>query len=89
MDQVIRLQSFKFIQLISRRNVFESIRLLGVFRFIANNPILGTIFRALHLVTPSLAAKRHAHLEFTRDKIERRFARETDRKDFISYVSHL
>ena len=69
------------------RNVFESIRLLGVFRFVANFPILGLFFKALQFVMPSFAAKRKAHMDFTRDKIDKRFSRETDRKDFISYAS--
>jgi hypothetical protein len=36
---------------------------------------------------PSFAAKRIAHLEFTRKKIDKRLNRETDRKDFLQYVS--
>lgn len=35
---------------------------------------------------PSFSAKRAAHLEFTRAKIEKRLDRKTDRKDFTSYA---
>ena len=68
------------------RNVFESIKLLRLLRFVSSNPVLGIFLRALFLLMPSLRAKRDANLKFVQDKTEARFAQETDRKDFMSYV---
>ncbi|KAL8948520.1 MAG: hypothetical protein Q9222_005301 [Ikaeria aurantiellina] len=68
------------------RNVFESIKFLGVIRFAATYPGAGLLLKSLQLVRPSLAAKRAAHMEFTSKKIERRLNLETDRKDFLTYI---
>lgn len=38
---------------------------------------------------PSMAEKRNAHLAFTKQKTENRLNRDTDRKDFATYVSLL
>ncbi|KAF2228481.1 putative benzoate 4-monooxygenase cytochrome P450 [Viridothelium virens] len=68
------------------RNVFESIKFLGVLRLAANYPAVGMLLKLLTIFKPSLGAKRAAHMEFTRLKIEKRLERESNRKDFLTYV---
>ena len=74
-------------KLTHERNVFESIKLLGVVRCVAGFSQLSALFQVLQFVMPSISAKRKRHLEFTRRKVEERFERKTKRKDFVSYVS--
>ena len=40
-------------------------------------------------IIPSMAEKRKSHLAFTKQKTENRLDRDTDRKDFMTYVSFL
>lgn len=68
------------------RNVFESIKFLGVMRFAATFPVAGGLFKVLQFVMPSIATKRAEHLNFTRIKTEERLKRETDRIDFLTYI---
>lgn len=70
------------------RNVFESIKILGILRFAAMYPIVSLVLNTLQTL-PWLSAKRTAHLKFTGEKIEKRLREGTDRKDFISHVSAL
>ena len=69
------------------RNVIESIKFLGLFRFMAIYPALPFTFQLLELLIPSFTAKRVAHLAFTTAQIEKRLDTKTDRKDFITYAS--
>ena len=56
-------------------------------RFAAMYPAARLLLKFLRLIKPSLAARRVAHLAFTKAKIEKRLQRKTDRKDFMTYVS--
>ncbi|KAI4284881.1 MAG: hypothetical protein L6R38_001090 [Xanthoria sp. 2 TBL-2021] len=67
------------------RNVFESIKILGILRFAAMYPIVSLVLNTLQTL-PWLSAKRTAHLKFTGEKIEKRLREGTDRKDFISHI---
>ena len=71
------------------RNFFEAIKFLGVIRFAAAYPVVGLLLQSLQLLKPSFAAKRLAHLEFTRKMIDQRLKRKTDRKDFLQYVKRM
>lgn len=73
--------------LTDRRNFFEAIKFLGFIRFAASYPLIGLIFQLIQRLIPSFAAKRRAHLEFTKRKVHERLTNETDRKDFLQYVS--
>ncbi|KAL8714008.1 MAG: hypothetical protein Q9220_002154 [cf. Caloplaca sp. 1 TL-2023] len=68
------------------RNVFGSIKFLGVIRFTTIYPGAGLLLKFLQLIRPSLSAKRAAHMAFTAEKIERRLNLETERKDFLTYI---
>ncbi|MCJ1386410.1 hypothetical protein MMC17_009536 [Xylographa soralifera] len=70
------------------RNVFESVKMLGVIRFALNYPAIGAVFGVLQKVVPSIAAKRKQHMMFTESKIQKRLDVTTDRKDFITYILH-
>lgn len=91
MDQVTRFshpfQAYTTDNAVS--NLFEAIRFFGVIRFAAAYPILDLILKVLLKVMPSLTAKRNAHFLFTKEKIENRLQKKTDRKDFLSYVNLL
>ena len=56
-------------------------------RFAATYPIINRLFKLLLSNIPSMAAKRKAHFAFTKQKVESRLDRDTDRKDFTTYVS--
>lgn len=69
--------------------MFASIKFLGVMRFAATYPIINRVFTLLMSSIPSMAERRKAHFAFTKQKTESRLNRDTDRKDFITYVSFL
>ena len=69
------------------RNIFGAIKASAVIRFVKTYPALGLLLKVLQPVLPSFTAKRVAHMEFTKTKIDQRLDRKTDRKDIISYVS--
>lgn len=70
-------------------NVFSAIRFLGVIRFAETYLIVGLLFLLLQKLIPSFAAKRAAHLAYTKKMIDARLARETDRSDFMTQASIL
>jgi hypothetical protein len=49
-------------------------------------PAVSLLFKIIQTVVPSAAARRKAHLKFTKDKIEERLNRDTDRKDLMTYA---
>lgn len=70
-------------------NVFSAIKFLGVIRFAETYLIVGLLLLLLQKLIPSFAAKRAAHLEYTKKMIDARIARETDRSDFMTQASIL
>ncbi|TVY81603.1 Cytochrome P450 monooxygenase radP [Lachnellula suecica] len=70
----------------SRRNVSESIKLLGLLRLAQNYPAIGVVFAILQKLMPSFAEKRKLHMKFTKDKVRKRLELKTDRNDLIAYV---
>ena len=64
-------------------------RFMGMMRFLAVYPFINRTFKFLMANIPSLAEKRKANLEYARTKMETRLDHETDRNDFIAYVSAL
>ena len=70
------------------RNMFQSVKFLGIMRFAATYPMINQIFKFLMSSIPSMADKRKSHFEYTRKKTESRLDRQTDRKDFTTYVGH-
>lgn len=56
-------------------------------RVASSYPIVDQIFPFLMSRVPSMAAKHKAHYDYSKEKAESRLGRDTDRKDFISYVS--
>ncbi|KAL8992647.1 MAG: hypothetical protein Q9169_006936 [Polycauliona sp. 2 TL-2023] len=68
------------------RNIFEAIKYLGLFRFAALYPVVNLAFKLVPIVMPSLTARKEAHREFTKAKVEKRLDLKTDRKDFMAYV---
>lgn len=68
------------------RNLFASVKFLGIMRFAATYPIINRVFKLLMSNIPSMADKRSAHFAFTKQKTENRLNRDTDRKDFTTYI---
>ena len=56
-------------------------------RCAATYPIINQVFKRLTSMIPSMSEKRKAHFAFTKLKTESRLDRDTDRKDFTTYVS--
>ena len=67
--------------------MFASVKFLGILRFAATYPIINQVLKLLMSMIPSLTEKRKAHFAFTKQKTENRLDRDTDRKDFTTYVS--
>ncbi|KAL8817259.1 MAG: hypothetical protein Q9191_008181, partial [Dirinaria sp. TL-2023a] len=70
-------------------NMFQSVKFLGIMRFAATYPIIDRIFKFLVSSIPCMADKRKSHFEYTRQKTESRLDRQTDRRDFTSYVGQI
>lgn len=68
------------------RNIFASVKFLGIMRFAATYPIINRVFKLLMSNIPSMADKRKAHFAFTKQKTESRLNHDTDRKDFTTYI---
>lgn len=68
------------------KNMFQSVKFLGIMRFAATYPMINRIFKFLVSSIPSMADKRKSHFEYTRKKTENRLDRQTDRKDFTTYI---
>lgn len=64
-----------------------AIKFLGVLRCAAIYPAVKSALGLLMIIMPSINAKRAAHREFARTRIERRLDLKTDRKDFMTYAS--
>ena len=82
----VSLAQTRLALIVSCRNVFESVKMLGVIRFALNYPAIGVAFGVLQKVVPSIASKRKQHMMFTESKIKKRLDLKTYRKDFITYV---
>ncbi|KAL8990514.1 MAG: hypothetical protein Q9177_000845 [Variospora cf. flavescens] len=67
-------------------NMFQSIKFLGIMRFAAHYPAIDRVFKLLLSAIPSVADLRKSHFDFTRKNTESRLDRNTDRKDFTTYV---
>lgn len=52
-------------------------------------PLYGLFFQLLMRLKPSFTAKRRAHMQFTKQKVDERLNRNTERKDFLQYVKPL
>lgn len=70
----------------SSRNMFQSIKFLGIMRLAAHYPIINQVLKFLMAAIPSMADKRKLHFDFTRKKTESRLDHRTDRHDFTTYV---
>ncbi|KAL8965071.1 MAG: hypothetical protein Q9197_006686 [Variospora fuerteventurae] len=68
------------------RNMFQSIKFLGIMRFAAHYPAIDRVFKLLLSAIPSVADLRKSHFDFTRKNTESRLDRDTDRKDFTTYI---
>ncbi|KAF2852017.1 cytochrome P450 [Plenodomus tracheiphilus IPT5] len=66
--------------------LFKMVRAASALRILREYPIVGVPAMALLRFVPALIKARHAHVCFTREKVERRLKSETGRKDFLSYV---
>ncbi|KAF1847911.1 benzoate 4-monooxygenase cytochrome P450 [Cucurbitaria berberidis CBS 394.84] len=67
-------------------NLFGKLRVASRIRLLKDYPIIGTPIMALLQFVPALAKARHAHDSYTADRVARRLGKESDRKDFISYI---
>jgi len=65
--------------------LFKMVRAASVLGVIREYPIVGVPVMALLRMVPALIRVRHAHVQFTREKVERRLQSTTKRKDILSY----
>ncbi|KAI4152136.1 MAG: hypothetical protein L6R39_001887 [Caloplaca ligustica] len=65
---------------------FQSIKYLGIVRFAAHYPAIARIFKTVRSAIPSVAHLRKSHFDFIRKHTEGRLDRDTDRKDFTTYI---
>lgn len=86
MDEVCFIASSSANVIDFNRNMFQSIKFLGIMRFAAHYPAIDHIFKLLLSAIPSVADLRKSHFDFTRKNTESRLDRDTDRKDFMTYV---
>jgi hypothetical protein len=70
----------------SSRDLFESIKLMGVLRFMINYPALGVIFKLLVKLKPSITQRRAKSHALSEGKLKRRLEMDVDRKDFLAYA---
>ncbi|MCJ1235343.1 hypothetical protein MMC14_003311 [Varicellaria rhodocarpa] len=67
-------------------NIFRGIKFSTVFMILKTYPNIESPAFLLLSMFPSLMKARITHYEFTREKLERRLAQKTDRRDFINYI---
>ncbi|KAL8826573.1 MAG: hypothetical protein Q9170_007347 [Blastenia crenularia] len=67
-------------------NMFQSIKFLGVMRFVAHYPAINRVFKTILWAFPSIAEKRQSHFDFTRNKTESRLDQDNHPRDFLSYI---
>ena len=64
-------------------NIFRGIKFASALMMLKVYPIIQSSIFLLLSLFPSLAKARITHYEFTRKKLERRLAQQTERRDFI------
>jgi hypothetical protein len=64
-------------------NLFAAIRFSCILNVVKAYPIIGVPVMALLKRVPALAKAESAHYAFTEEKLDRRLASKTERKDFM------
>lgn len=67
-------------------NIFQGVKVLSMFEVLRAYPIVGNVIFALFKLFPQATRARAEHRALTAQKADRRFRRETDRRDFMRYV---
>lgn len=68
-------------------NLFKGVKLVPFFRMAKQYPLIGLPFFILIKIFPQILAARAKHDNYTVEKTAKRLDRDTDRKDFMRYVS--
>jgi hypothetical protein len=68
-------------------NLFAAIRFATILRVVKTYPIIGVPVMAILKWVPAFAKAEFEHNSFTAEKIARRLASGTERKDFLRYVT--
>jgi cytochrome P450 len=69
------------------QGVFQALKMTRMFRVIRSYPVLGIPFFGLLKIAPGMVKARQRHHDHTVHKMDKRINTETDRKDFMRYVS--
>lgn len=70
-------------------DIFQALKFWRVMRFGNTYPLFGFLLRVFMALVPSVEEKRDAFFKLPTTKVEKRLKTETNRKDFMSYVSLL